>query len=203
MPCGVRDVTITFWANTLTTGSYLRGNNAIGLSQGGVSRLEPTCESRSKTRSHTAFAGYFFSYASFVLTRLTCAGKIAAKLTIKYRRTSGWVSHCRHCEERSNPQQTGDCFATNARSDESIEITRWRFPRANGALRTSPLLQERVRGEVQKSDRSADASGAMSLAPFSLPKQAQGRKPRGDVWDRAGAMTQTYCVCLYLEGLSF
>jgi hypothetical protein len=27
-------------------------------------------------------------------------------------------------------------------------------------------------GEVRKSDRSADASGAKSLAPFSLPKQA-------------------------------
>jgi hypothetical protein len=52
----------------------------------------------------------------------------------------------------------------------------------------------------KKSDRSADASGVLSQAPFSLPKQAPGeqslkkrccppgRKPTGNDRDKAGAV---------------
>jgi len=56
-----------------------------------------------------------------------------------------------------------------------MKTTRWRFSRANGTLITLllPLLSGEGWGEVRKSDRSADASEARSLASFSLPKKAE------------------------------
>ena len=61
-------------------------------------------------------------------------------------------------------------YGDKATGSQIIEITRWRFSRANGTLIALMKMSAR------KSDRSADASEARSLASFSLPKQAETSK---------------------------
>ncbi|GMV33045.1 MAG: hypothetical protein AMXMBFR60_08740 [Chloroflexota bacterium] len=66
-------------------------------------------------------------------------------------------------------------------------------------------------GEVRKSDRSADASGAMSLASFSLPKQAYwaglkmpSAKTIGQPTGQADAVNRRFCARLSVwKGIIF
>jgi len=52
--------------------------------------------------------------------------------------------------------------------------TRWRFPRANGALRTSLSFHERDQGRGLKIGSISGCLWRLSQTPFSFPKQAQG-----------------------------
>jgi hypothetical protein len=69
-----------------------------------------------------------------------------------------------------------------------------------------PLLLGEGRGEVEKIESVSGCLWSLSQTPFSLPKQAQGvtgaqhsgeklccsgRKPIGNDWDKAGAVSQT------------
>ncbi len=69
----------------------------------------------------------------------------------------------------------GDKATGSLMSLHDMKITRWRFSRSHGTLITlTPTPLPRGRGKkVRKSDRSADASEASSLASFSLPKKAE------------------------------
>jgi len=49
VPCCVRDIAHSVLGQHSHHGPLSHGNNAIGLSQGGVSRLGSTCASRFKT----------------------------------------------------------------------------------------------------------------------------------------------------------
>ena len=98
----------------------------------------------------------------------------------------------------------GDKATGSLMSLHDMKITRWRFSRSHGTLITlTPTPLPRGRGKkVRKSDRSADASEASSLASFSLPKKAElskgvlknsvarHRKPHGNGWDKVDAVNK-------------
>ena len=86
-------------------------------------------------------------------------------------------------------------------------ITRWRFPRSNGALTPARNCREKI-GLI------SGCLWSLSQTPFSLPNKHEeqpglkklwcsSRKPGGNDWDKTSVVIQVYSICWYLEGLSF
>jgi hypothetical protein len=129
------------------------------------------------------------SYPEFAEISITIFGLDEA-LSCVYNR--------RHCST-SLQSSSGDLATGSHGFDACVStpngITRWRFPRANGALIPAGNCWEKI-GSI------SGCLWSLSQTPFSLPKQAPGatglkklccssRKPVGNDWDKAGAVNQT------------